>query len=53
VEDLETVYFGLQNFLWARGRISAKFIENLGKRHQKGSPALISAEEGRKYGYGS
>jgi hypothetical protein len=52
VEDLETLFW-FSKFLWARERISAKFVENLGTRPRKGSPALISEEGERKYGYGS
>jgi len=39
VEDSKTL-FCPSKFPWARGRIYSKFVDNLGTRPQKGSPAL-------------
>jgi hypothetical protein len=40
VKDSKTP-FCCSKFPWARERISPKIVENLGKRSQKGSPALL------------
>ena len=39
MEDSKTL-FCVSKFPWARGRISSKFVVNLGTRPQKRSPAL-------------
>jgi hypothetical protein len=39
MEDQRT-HFALQNFPWARERISAEGKDSLGKRPSRGSPAL-------------